>query len=174
MLKPEGLGESVSELIGEEGVPLLSYPSRMVTVTQHAGTFAFWQQNNHLFPYGSVVPCQWHSISSAATSNCTPPVKQHSINGCSPYVSPLLVQQHSTTTINTPPHHYHHYFHLPVAAPTPVTQGARTVDPDKPIGYGSFGVVWWVSGVCVFLNIYFISCYNMKVSAFRSVFTKWC
>ena len=148
MLKSEGVGEFSRE--GAHSLPnpnLLdfkeedtvgSHLGRMVTITQHSGTFAFWQQNNHLFSYGSVVPCQWHSMQPtvAATSNCFS-VKQHSIRNCLPYVSPPPVQL--DPTINTSPHPYNH-----LGPPTisPVTASASMIDPKKPIGYGSFGVVW--------------------------------
>lgn len=101
----------------------------MVTV-QQVGAFAYWQQS-HLFPYGSVVPCQWHTTAiSEATSSSLTPVKDSPLNtSCTApsFMSPLPVQ-------HTVSHHYN-------ASPA-LSSRAATVDPEQPIGYGSFGVVW--------------------------------
>jgi len=123
---------------------------KMVTLAQPAGTYAFWPQNNHFLSYGSLVPSQWHGLPAAASSNCCcAPVDPSSFANCSPYVSPLPVQPHPcSTSISSSTPHQHHLLGLPhyqtlVSSLNPnLTQATRTVDPDKPIGYGSFGVVW--------------------------------
>lgn len=105
---------------------------RMMVTIQQVGPFAYWQQNQ-LFSYGSVVPCQWHTAAlpaaATAASNFTPledsPLNSRTISS---YVSPLPVQHVAT----------HHLYH-----PSPaLSSRAATVDPEQPIGYGSFGVVW--------------------------------
>lgn len=107
-------------------------PHQMMVTVQQVGAFAYWQQNT-LFRFGSVVPCQWHAstVPAAASSDCTH-VKDSPLNSsttASSFVSPLPVRQHTAT-------HYH-------PSPTPaLSSRAATVDPEQPIGYGSFGVVW--------------------------------
>lgn len=106
-----------------------SHP-KMVTV-QHVGAFALWQQN--MLPYGSaVVQCQWHhAVPTAPTAVFdTPPVKSL-LNNCTPtnYVPSQLA--------TAPPSH-------PSSRTFELSSRAATVDPEQPIGYGSFGVVWSV------------------------------
>ena len=118
---------------------------QMMVSVQQAGAFAFWQQNQ-LFPYSSVVPCQWHHH-TATTATVPPaaaaaadfaqvhaPVKDSPLNSVSSFVS-LPVQQPAT-------HHYHPTTTTTTAASSLLSRGAATVDPEQPIGYGSFGVVW--------------------------------
>ena len=92
----------------------------MVTV-QHAGSLASYWQPNHLLPFhaagGSIVHCQWHTGQSLVSSST-----------CASTAVPQAA-----------------VFHVPVVkspaltAPVPV---ASTIEPEQPIGYGSFGVVW--------------------------------
>lgn len=108
----------------------MCFASDMVTV-QQVGTFAYWQQSQ-FFPYGSVVPCQWHAhtpataIPVADVSSSFTPVKDSPCTAAS-FMSPLPV--HHTVT--------HQYNSSPA-----LSSRAATVDPEQPIGYGSFGVVW--------------------------------
>ncbi|XP_064392258.1 serine/threonine-protein kinase NLK2-like [Halichondria panicea] len=87
----------------------------MVTV-QHAGSITSYWQPNHLLPYHPAGCGQLVQCSWHPTSALLPP--------------------------SNPP-----IFHLPLVespvslSPTPV---ASTVEPEQPIGYGSFGVVWSV------------------------------
>ena len=90
----------------------------MVTV-QHIGSIASYWQPNHLLPYhpadcGQLVQCAWHPTST------------------------FLPSSNSTVA---------HIFNLPlvdspVASPLAHCQIGATVEPEQPIGYGSFGVVW--------------------------------
>ena len=112
------------------------FASDMVTV-QQVGSFAYWQQPNQFFTYGSVVPCQWHAHSTtssallaAATSSSFTPIKDSPVCPAPSFVSPLPVHHHTVT---------HQYSSPPETA---LSSRAATVDPEQPIGYGSFGVVW--------------------------------
>lgn len=96
----------------------------MVTV-QQVGSFAYWQQSP-FFQYGSVVPCQWHASTAGATSSTFTPVDPPCL--ASSFLSPLPTHHHTVT---------HQYNSSPA-----LSSRAATVDPEQPIGYGSFGVVW--------------------------------
>ncbi len=94
----------------------------MVTV-QHVGAFSLWQQQNQ-FSFGSVVPCQWHGIPATVGTN------DLVVGPSTSYVSPQPVQHQ----------HQHHYQSASTSSLS--GRGAATVDPEQPIGFGSFGVVW--------------------------------
>lgn len=118
----------------------------MVSVHQ-VGAFAYWQQS-HVFPYGSVVPCQWHPSTAvpAATSATAAPSSSTAACTTSSFASLLDSPLNSTfaeSSFLSP---------LPLQRPvthqynpsSPLSSRAATVDPEQPIGYGSFGVVWSV------------------------------
>lgn len=120
------LSARVLSFVCSESRPGYQCPGAQMMVTvQHAGSLASYWQPNHLLPFhaagpgiGSIVHCQWHtgqSLVSSSTSCASTAVPQAAV------------------------------FHVPVVkspvppAPVPV---ASTIEPEQPIGYGSFGVVW--------------------------------
>lgn len=45
------------------------------------------------------------------------------------------------------------YYHPTAPAPPPPPPAQDLVQPDRPIGYGAFGVVWWVNYTTFFFNV---------------------
>lgn len=134
----------------------------MVTV-QQAG-LVYWQSSHHhhLLPtaYTAAIPCQWHhtAVAAAATSataigaepnaathtrRTTPPPPLAQATGVPP--PPLPTAQtalaSATSYLTAQQHSQHGFSPSPVAA-TPEMRQIATVEPEQPIGYGSFGVVW--------------------------------
>ena len=123
----------------------------MVTV-QQAGVM-YWQSatSHHLLPAyqaaaicAPAVPCQWHhhhtatGIAAAVAGTGaapTPPNVQQSIP--TPPLAPTSYLPPSAQA-TTPVARYHHHR----TPPAPERQLANAVEPEQPIGYGSFGVVW--------------------------------
>lgn len=58
----------------------------------------------------------------------------------------VLAAAAAAAAVQAPPTYYH------PAAPAPPPQAQDPVQPDRPIGYGAFGVVWLVSTL---FTIYF-------------------
>lgn len=103
----------------------------MVTV-QQAGLM-YWQPatHRHLLPAYQAIPCQWHhSAAVAAATAAAPPPPPPT---APPVAVPLPTPAQAVSYLPSATHHGHQ--------PSPERQIA-TVEPEQPIGYGSFGVVW--------------------------------
>lgn len=123
----------------------------MVTV-QQAGVM-YWHSaaSHHLLPTyqaaaicapaAAHIPCQWHHSTAAGIAAtaitgaaATPPNVQQSIP-TPPLAPPTSYLPPSAPTTAR----YHHHHRTP---PAPEQQLANALEPEQPIGYGSFGVVW--------------------------------
>ena len=106
----------------------------MVTV-QQAGLM-YWQSatHRHLLPTYQAIPCQWHHTVAAATAAAPTPPAPPPPPIAPPIAVPLPTPPQAVSYLSSATRHRHHQ-------PSPERQVA-TVEPEQPIGYGSFGVVW--------------------------------
>lgn len=112
----------------------------MVTV-QQAGLM-YWQSatHRHLLPTYQAIPCQWHhtaAVAAATAAAPTPPAPPPPPIA-PPIAVPLPTPAQAVSYLSSATRHRHHHHQ-----PSPERQVA-TVEPEQPIGYGSFGVVWSV------------------------------
>ena len=140
----------------------------MVTV-QHVAA-AFWpssaQHHHHLFAFPAtacapLVP-HWHP-SCVSVSSCDPRLVPELTPGAGPGRGnlgqalassvaasvagflPLAHQPAPPPPLPAGPSHSHLLLRAQsLAPPHPPSPAVATVDPEQPIGYGSFGVVWYV------------------------------
>ena len=132
----------------------------MVTVQHPAVAAAFWQSSGHHHPHhlfafpatacAPLVP-QWHPSCVSMSSRGLPEHAPSRGNlgqalassvAASAAFLPLAPQPPPQPPAGPPCSHV--LLRAQSLALPPVPQAIATVDPEQPIGYGSFGVVWYV------------------------------
>ena len=151
----------------------------MVTVQHPAVAAAFWQPpshtHHHIFafpatPCASLVP-QWHPSSCMSVSSHTAGRHHTPSQGkltpiaggggslgqalASSAAFLAVAPQPPQPPVHPPPSHVLLHPQSFTAAPRPPVShpaAIATLDPEQPIGYGSFGVVWYVCCMCTRTN----------------------